>query len=246
MKRHTSISFIWQSVIVAVAVLMVVAPASADNRIVQPGQQYLGKSYNELASEWTNWLIAEPSATNPAYDDNGSLCDRNQEGKVWFLAGTFENVNTPNDLSKRKCRVPAGKAIFLSLGGVYVSFSPDFMGLDTLCSQLPSEIEQIRCDVNNDVPVAPSISFEVKIDGKPVKDLFALRVQSKSEGFTLKIPDASLLTEWGFSPGDRSPAVSDGYFLYLKPLKPGKHTLKVVMTNADGSLTGVNWTLIVR
>ena len=243
MKKVPSI---WQSVIVAVAVLMVGAPASADNRIVQPGQQYFGKSYNELAGEWTNWLIAEPSATNPAYDDNGSLCDQNQEGNVWFLAGTFENVNTPDDLSKRKCIVPAGKAIFLTLGGVYVSFSPDFLGADPVCSQLPNTLAQIRCDVNNDVPVAPSISFEVKIDGLPVKDLFAFRVQSKPEGFTLRVPDGSLLTEWGFSPGDRFPAVSDGYFLFLKPLKLGKHTLKVVMTNADGSLTGVKWTLIVQ
>ena len=244
MKKVPSI---WQSVMVAVAVLMMGAPASADNRIVQPGQQYFGKSYNVLASEWTNWLIAEPSATNPAYDDNGSLCGQNQEGNVWFLAGTFENVNTPDDLSKRKCIVPAGKAIFLTLGGVYVSFSPDFLWTDPLCSILPLEktLEQIRCDVNNDVPVAPSISFEVKIDGLPVKDLFAFRVQSKPEGFTLRVPDGSLLTEWGFSPGDRFPAVSDGYFLFLKPLKLGKHTLKVVMTNADGSLTGVKWTLIV-
>jgi hypothetical protein len=144
--------------------------------------------------------------------------------------------------------VPADKAIFLTLGAAWVSFSPDFLWADPLCSQLPIEntLERIRCDVNNDVPVAPSISLEVKIDGLPVKDLFAFRVQSKPNGFTLRVPDGSLLTEWGYSPGDRFPAVSDGYFLFLKPLKLGKHTLKVVMTNADGSLTGVKWTLIVR
>ena len=90
----------------------VAASAEApENKVVEPGEEFAGKSYNELASEWTNWLAAEPIATNPAFDPDGRFCDRNQQGKVWFLASTFEGI------VDRTCEVPAGKAIFVSLGG---------------------------------------------------------------------------------------------------------------------------------
>lgn len=207
--------------------------------IVEPGQQIFGKSYNELVSQWTNWLIAEPIATNPAFDPDGSFCDKNQRGHIWFLATTF------GGMADRTCEVPAGKAIFISLGGVYVSFAPDYLGGDPSCSSLSGELEQIRCDVNNDIPLAPDISLKAIIDGKEVNDLFAFRAQSQPGGFTLRVPDSSLLTDFGFSAGDRYPAVADGYFLLLEPLKPGKHTLTVITTDSQGSQTGANYTLIV-
>ena len=64
-------------------------------------------------------------------------------------------------------------------------------------------------------------------------------------GFTLRVPGPSLLTDIGFAAGDRFPAVADGYFLFLKPLKPGELTLSVRMVNPDQPETGVNYTLII-
>jgi hypothetical protein len=232
---------LWQST-VAVIGLMVAAAASADagNRIVEPSQQFSGKSYNELASEWTNWLTAEPIATNPAFDPDGRFCDRNQQGNVWFLASTFGGI------ADRTCEIPASKAIFLSLGGVFLSFAPEFPAADDPCSQMATDLERVRCDVNNDVPLAPGISFEVTLDGEPIEDLFAFRAQSQSGGFTLRAPNPSFLTDLGFPPGNRFPAMADGYFLFLKPLSPGVHTLDLRMTNPDQSQTGVNYTLIIQ
>jgi hypothetical protein len=234
---------LWQSAVVVIG-LMVAAAASADdhgnrNKIVEPGQELQGRSYNELVGAWTNWLVAEPIATNPAFDPDGRFCDRNQTGKVWFLASTFGGV------VDRTCAVPAGKAIFLSLGGVFVSFSPEFPAAGDTCLQMATNVEKVRCDVNDDVPTAPSISLEVILDGTPVEDLFAFRAPSQPGGFTLRVPDPSFLTDLGLAPGDRSPAVADGYFLLLKPLKPGTHTLNLRMINPDQSERGVNYTLII-
>lgn len=233
---------LWQSV-VAVIGFMVTAAASASaeagNRVVEPGQDFSGKSYNELVSKWTNWLVAEPIATNPAFDPDGRFCDRNQEGEVWFLASTFEGV------VDRTCEVPAGKAIFLSLGGAFVSFSPEFPAAGDLCLQMATNLEKVRCDVNSDVPVAPGVSLKVILDGVPVQDLFAFRAQSQPGGFTLRVRNHSFLTDLGFASGNRFPAVADGYFLLLKPLRPGRHTLNLRMTNPDQSETGVNYTLII-
>ena len=240
MKPHKKL---WQSAAVVIG-LMLAASASADDhgkssKVVEPGQVLLGKSYNQLAGEWINWLAAEPAATSPAFDPDGRFCDRNQRGKVWFLASTFEGV------ADRTCQVPAGKAIFLSLGGVFVSFWPDYPAAGDRCRHQATTLEKVRCDVNHGIPGAPDISLEATLDGAPVADLFAFRAQSDPGGFTLRIPDSSLLTDLGFTAGDRFPAVADGYFLLLKPLKPGQHTLSFRMTNPDQTVTGVDYTLIV-
>ena len=173
----------WQGALVGVGLLVAVASANDDESkpgIVKPGDQFHGKSYNELVSEWTNWLFTEPPATNPAFDPDGRFCDRNQRGKVWFLASTFEGV------VNRTCEVPAGKAIFVSLGGGSVSFAPEFPTEGDPCLDMATPLEQVRCDANDDVQVAPNISIEVMLDGVPVEDLFAYRVQSQPGGFTFR------------------------------------------------------------
>jgi hypothetical protein len=227
---------------VAVIGLMMAASVSADagNKIVKPGDEFSGKSYNELASEWTNWLVAEPIATNPAFDPDGRFCDRNQQGNVWFLASTFGGI------AERTCEIPDGKAIFLSLGGVFLSFAPEFPTAGDPCAQMATDQEKVRCDVNNDVPMAPAISFEVTLDGEPLEDLFAFRAQSQPGGFTLRAPNPSFLTDLGFPAGNRFPAMADGYFLFLKPLEPGEHTLNLRMITPGQPDTGVNYTLIIE
>ena len=239
MKLNQRISKI---VVVAVLGLMVATAASANvlGRVVKPGDEYQGHSYNELASEWTNWLTAEPIATNPAFDPDGSLCGQNQAGDVWFLASTFGGV------VDRTCVVPDGKAIFLSLGGVFLSFAPEFPSAGDSCLQMATDVERVRCDVNNDVPVAPNVSFEVTLDGVPVTDLLSYRAQSEPGGFTLRVPNPSFITDLGFAPGDRFPAVADGYFLFLKPLRPGKHALNFRMIQPGQPDAGVNYTLIIQ
>lgn len=231
---------LFRGAVMAMGLLMATASAHADNRIVQPGEKFAGKTYNELASEWTNWLAAEPFATNAALDPDGRFCHLNQQGNVWFLASTFDGV------ADRTCEIPAGKAIFVSMGGVFVSFAPEFPAADDPCSQLATDVDKVRCDVNNDVPVAPAISLEATLDGQPVGDLFSYRAQSQPGGYTLRVPNPSLLTDLGLPAGDRSPAVADGYFLYLKPLSPGTHTLSVRKINPDQSVAGVSYTLVIE
>ncbi|MFL6195590.1 MAG: hypothetical protein ACJ75H_15545, partial [Thermoanaerobaculia bacterium] len=70
--------------------------------------------------------------------------------------------------------------------------------------------------------------------------------QSLPGGFTLHVPNPSFVTDLGLAPGDRFPAVADGYFLYLKPLSPGQHTLSVRKVNPDQSVVGVNYTLTIQ
>ena len=209
------------------------------SKVVPPDGRLFGKTYIDLVDEWSQWFVLEPFATNPAFDPDGQFCHLNQSGRVFFLATTFGGI------VDRTCEIPAGKAVFFSLGSAGVSFAPEFPETGNVCLGAGSTVAQVRCDVSDDVPLAPSLSFQVILDGVSVPDLFAYRAQSGPGGFTLHVPDSSFITDLGLPSGDRYPTVAAGYFLLLKPLRPGTHSLSIVQTNADGSQAGANYTLIV-
>ncbi len=194
--------------------------------VVEPGRTVFGKSYNQLAGAWANWLQMQPPETNPAFDPDGRFCDLNQKGKIWYLAGTFAGV------ADRFCQVPAGRNIFFPIFA-NISFAPEFLNVPP-CDALTEEVDQIRCDVTDDTAIAPTVALEVTVDGKAVADLFGYRVQSQPGGFTFRL--GPLFAAFGFEPGDRFPAVVDGYWILLKPLRPGPHT---VTFSADFDTDGI-------
>jgi hypothetical protein len=203
--------------------------------VVDPGKTLFRKSYNELTGAWSNWLQKEPPATNPAFDPDGRFCDLNQKGQIWYLAGTFPDEG----VADRFCEVPAGKGIFFPILA-NISFAPEFLE-EPPCDKLTEEVDQIRCDVNDDTPIAPFVGLEVTLDGEPVADLFAYRVQSEPGGFTFRLgPLFEVLFD--LEPGDRFPAVVDGYWILLKPLPPGLHTV-TFSADLGTEVLGANYTL---
>ena len=119
--------------------------------------------------------------------------------------------------------MPAGKGIFFPIFS-FVSFAPEFLNTPP-CQVLTEALDQIRCDVTDDVPIAPKVGLKVLLDGEPVADLFAYRVQSEPGGFIFVIAPGSPFTAFGIAPGPREPAVADGYWILLKPPSSGRHTV---------------------
>ena len=146
-------------------------------------------------------------------------------------------------MADRFCEIPANRGIFFPIFAV-VSFAPEFL-TDPTCAVLAEEVDIIRCDVNDDIALAPNVGLEVIVDGEPVTDLFAYRTQSQPGGFTLQ--SGPLFEEFDVEPGDRFPAVADGYWILLKPLPPGTHSLSFSADfNTDGAPDlGANYTLAV-
>ena len=141
-------------------------------------------------------------------------------------------VRLPGDVEMELCRIPAGRGIFFPLFS-NISFAPEFLATPP-CEDLAGEVDQIRCDVTDDTPIAPNVGLEVVLDGAPVADLFGYRVQSPPGGFTFAL--GPLFEVFGFEPGDRFPAVVDGYWILLRPPSPGAHTLSFrVDFGADGT-----------
>jgi hypothetical protein len=67
--------------------------------------------------------------------------------------------------------------------------------------------------------------LECTVDGVPLEGLFLYRAASPEGGFVMHVPEDSIVTEWGYTPGDRDPAVADGYWLLLAPLSAGEHEI---------------------
>ena len=202
------------SLVVAVAALFLAFPAdsSAAPRpvkpiVLQPGEQYYGKTYNELAGDWWNWALQFPEATNPVMDETGEFGALGQVGNIWFLAGTFGGDR------ERYLTVPPGKALFVPiLNSIW--WTPEDGG---------GSVEGCRAGANASINAGKDLWCT--IDGQPVADIYAYRAQSPAGGFPFAILEGSILDDWGYTPRPAAPAVADGVWLLVDRLVPGGHTI---------------------
>jgi hypothetical protein len=175
----------------------------------------LGIFLINLTRHWT-----QPTRTRVAY----ALSDL-----VWFLAGSFAGGSFT-----RSCTVPAGKALLLPL--VNALFGA---GAFDCTPTVPA----VLCDLNAlrqgaaalvDANASPD-SIKVEVDGVRIQNLSDFRVQSPVTSLTYP-PDnvvSFLFPDEDPVPGGTyTPNVSDGYWLLLAPLSPGKHTIRLKTTGA--------------
>jgi hypothetical protein len=73
--------------------------------VLPPGDQPNGHTYGEWVAAWWRWALSQPASTNPILDSNGAFCANEQEGEVWFLAGSAGEMVT------RSCTVPKKTAL---------------------------------------------------------------------------------------------------------------------------------------
>lgn len=166
-----------------------------------------GLGYAELSARWWRWTDRFPGGMEPYRDPDGRWCALAQSGPVWFLAGTDGSANL-----KRRCSVPIGKHVFLPIINLY----------QRTRYRIPAARRAAECRslldglaLSNDA----LRSAVVLIDGVRVADPKRYRVRTE------RCFDA-----FGDEDGDGDAAViaaSDGYWLLLPPLKPGRHSLVV-------------------
>lgn len=177
--------------------------ASTGLPVLPPGAKVEGVSFGQWTARWWQWALSQP--IEPYLDPDGRLCELGQEGPVWFLAGTDGSFT-----AKRKCIVPGGKYLLVPVINMIHMYHAAESDPDHThpCSTL-----QARAAVNND----HLVSAVVLIDGVPLADVAQYRV--RSDGCFALDPQARV----GASPS----AAADGYWLLLKPLSPGRHTLSI-------------------
>lgn len=149
-------------------------------------------------------------------DATGDKCVVGQNGSTWFLAGVFNGTT-----AARNCSVPEGKELFFPI-------------VNSVNINIPNVCGQGA----DNVPVADSRSFSadfinaitkvsVTVNGTSTDN--ARRVRSKV--FEVAFPDNNVFDEpcislGGVPAGIFSPAVDDGFYVILKNLEVGNHTLQ--------------------
>jgi hypothetical protein len=162
-----------------------------------------GWTYGEWSAMWWQWMLRAPKSNNPCLDTTGEKADVGQSGPVWFLAGTFGTTE------ERTCTAPADKALFFPL--VNAAFIID----------LPTETEeQARAKAKDDADHVTEL--ETVVDGVALPDLERYRFQSPGLFPITFDPVDPMVAD---RPG-AYPAYADGYWIMLKPLPAGPHTIR--------------------
>jgi len=201
------------SVVLIAAALLVsgvlTARAQQDGNagVVPPNATFYGRTYGEWSAKWWEWFMEFPvqdkqgnPLPHPSFDDpNFNVRDR-QQGDVWFLGET-------SPIMVRTCDIPLDKSLFVAL---HTAESSNLEGLGN------TEAEQ---RANSEWTANHIVGSFFEIDGQPVADIESYRVTSPQFKFDAPTP-------WVFgATGGKGTSVGDGYYVLLKPLSKGQHTI---------------------
>jgi hypothetical protein len=172
--------------------------------VYQLDSQPYNMTYADWTAEWWQWAYSIPRDKNPSYDDTGKYCGENQQGPVWFLTLSYEHPVT------RICSIPENTSLLATLLNSECSFAeyPNLASLSDLRSCAKEQQDHV---------VSPTAS----IDGIEIPNLEKYRMQSGLFNFTLPMNNILDL------PAQTTQAVSDGNWIFLKPLPTG--TYKVIL-----------------
>jgi hypothetical protein len=165
-----------------------------------------GISYSEWTVRWWKWCLSQPKSRNPVNDR--TRADKNAANnqtypEVWFLAGTTGGY------AERECSIPRGKSILCPIINYEISTTED--------PSLKTDKDLVLC-ARTDVDKIAKV--DVMIDGVTLSEAKKFRIESGPFDVTLPLENL-----WGVKPGPTR-AAADGYWLFLKPLQPGKHRVQ--------------------
>jgi hypothetical protein len=173
--------------------------------VFPPDAKPYGIAYGNWTIKWWRWALSAPISANPVLDDTGQFADTDQEGPVWFLAGTVGDLNK---IANRKCIIPKGKAVL-------------FPVINYICTHNSSESELVSAsdlvrltarDID-DITVR-----DVMVDGELIT---AYRISSEPKLFRLTISSENILK----IPSGLNEAAADGYWVFLGPMECGRHSI---------------------
>jgi hypothetical protein len=171
------------------------------------GDAPYGKSYGEWTVEWWRWILGIPKRVSPVVDVSGEYTAMNQQNRdVYFLAGKLAEER--DDLPERYCKISAYKSILVPVINSESSMleNPELRNDDDI-------VQHVKNDQNT------IVKKQFYLDGKVIRPE---RISSDPPVFDVYMVDDSLFT---VGPGRMTRASADGYWIFLKPLPRGEHTI---------------------
>ena len=234
MTGHKSATRLVRAAYLAVAGLAFLSAPALAQKHDHPNPEVvpLGPEYETLSVLWWQWALEQPvtpdnpKTTNPLVDTTGAAAHVGQPipDDVFFLAGLISFDSGLVAKADRTIEVRKGTRLFFPI----LNTEEDNVGVDP-----PLTVAKLRKMAAFGVKQVTSLY--TTIDGVALKNLDSYRVVSPV--FQYVYPpnhpakgSVNLLyyvTGGMFKiSGSVKPAVADGFYLLLKPLSEGKHTLK--------------------
>jgi hypothetical protein len=170
-----------------------------------------GATYSDWTVNYWQWLVSMEKEENPMFDMDGKSTSEKQTGPVFFCAGLPPNTR---DIHRRYA-IPSETAILI----------PVNVSLVTNLQHPTKNLPELR--MMADIQESQVTDIDVKCANKIlIKDWNSLRVISPV--FDIYLRRNNIL---GIDVEDDQmvscKAVSDGYWLILKPLKDGTHEVQI-------------------
>jgi hypothetical protein len=185
-----------------------------------------GQTYGRWAAEWWQWALGIPAEVNPLTDTTGEDCAQRQVDTVWFLAGSVSS-----DPVVRNCEIPAGKSLFFPL-------------INTFYGAFLNDPPETRTEefVREAGSCTDPAQISLKIDGFEIRRptrFFTGASGSQSPIFNVQLPPGNLFgaDETTVPELVLSPSAEQGYYLFVRPLSPGTHTMRWI---ASGCTPGAS------
>lgn len=199
----------------ALAAMLFGLAGTAHAGVIDPSKPVAGETQLSLSQQWWQWALGQPAASSPITDATGAYAQANNDGKVFFLAGGTGGS------TERNITLAAGKPVFFPLLNYIYATTP----IDTPQGPQPDPClaapNPVQCALN---PITPFIDagsgLHATLDGQDLLVFPSFR-QTSQALFDLMIPADNLFG----APAGTYSAVSDGYWVALKHLTPGEHTL---------------------
>lgn len=166
-----------------------------------------GKTYGYWTVEWWRWILGIPKRVNPVVDLSGEYTTMYQQNRdVFFLAGKLAEED--GILPERSCNVSVQKSILVPVINCEANLLEN--------PELKTEngiVKHVKCDEDT------IVRHECYLDGREIP---AQRISSHPEVFEVIMVDDNLFDVVG---GGTTRASADGYWVFLKPLPRGNHTI---------------------
>ena len=185
------------------------------NLVFLPGDKPYNQTFNKWVEEWFNWFlsIGDINGGHPRNSYSPEKCSWNQtSGPVWNLADGADRANVDQP-EIRECKVPAGKALLVQIVGSNCSTVEGYK----------NEQELRNCAVW----ILDRAIISASIDGTEIMN--TIKNPTDKDKFYIKPFDTNVTYAphniYGYKPGTY-PGMEAGYFLFVKPLKPGNHQIE--------------------
>ncbi|MFO0577313.1 MAG: hypothetical protein U1A78_25180 [Polyangia bacterium] len=200
------------------AACFLIAACGKPSPVLEPTETVAGRTSTEWSVSWWQWAYAQPTTNHPLlYEGAGDFCATGQPAAdVFFLGPTFGGD------AVRGCTVPANRTLVFPITvGEDSNYPMDNPQRTT--AQLVQAAKENMDSVS---------SLHLELDGEPliggtVSDFARFRQTASFPVVVPNIADSIVRTYFMIDFAGTIPlAVSDGYWILMRPLPAGAHTLK--------------------